>query len=119
VPLDPTTGLWTRAAAPAVLTTSLGEGSDIIKNGFYYLFVSRDVLRCAQQHLRDRLRTRENHQWTLCRQDRRLDQHGGRESSRGRQRRQPGAGRTIISSRKTASTTWSIKRTNRPRVNPS
>jgi arabinan endo-1,5-alpha-L-arabinosidase len=47
VPLDSSTGLWKRATAPVVLTTSLGEGSDIIKNnGFYYLFVSRGTC-CA------------------------------------------------------------------------
>jgi arabinan endo-1,5-alpha-L-arabinosidase len=47
VPLDPTTGLWNRTSAPVTLTTSLGEGSDIIKNnGFYYLFVSRGTC-CA------------------------------------------------------------------------
>lgn len=47
VPLDATTGLWTRAVAPVVLTTSLGEGSDIIKaNGYYYLVVSRGTC-CA------------------------------------------------------------------------
>jgi arabinan endo-1,5-alpha-L-arabinosidase len=47
VPLDPTTGLWNRTTAPVALTTSLGEGSDIIKNnGFYYLFVSRGTC-CA------------------------------------------------------------------------
>lgn len=47
VPLDSNTGLWNRTTAPVVLTTSLGEGSDIIKNnGFYYLFLSRGTC-CA------------------------------------------------------------------------